>query len=124
MPEVSDWVPTTDGGAVELPRAIDAVHPRELAEHADVTPSEARDILEALHRVEWDRKPWRDPETLRQLYYGEGLTYEKLAARLDVGKKAVQRGMAYHGLGPGRGRSSDADRALMAMDPEDLNADD
>lgn len=114
-------IPTTDGGAVCLP-AIEAVHPREIAEHVDVEPSTARAVLEALHAVDRERNPWRDPELLRRLYYREGLDQEAIADRLECGQTAVARTMRRHGIAPGSAALGDGARALLAADPDDLEA--
>lgn len=61
-----------------------------------------------------DRPPWQDPETLRRLYYGEGLTQRELAERFDVTHGTIGYWMRKHDLAPGPLGAGELPRRLLA----------
>lgn len=50
---------------------------------------------------EYDRHTYRDPDRLRQLYYGEALTLSEIADRFGISQNAISDQMRVHGPGPG-----------------------
>lgn len=43
-------------------------------------------------------EPWKEPDVLRELYHGEGLTLAKVGERLDVSEATIHRWMDHHGI--------------------------
>lgn len=72
-----------------------------------------------------DGPPWQDRETLRRLFYDEGLTKAQIAEQLGSTSDAVTVWMKHHGLEPSgasqSGPPGDIDvRELLEMEPEEV----
>jgi len=88
----------------ETVRTADYDEVAEAAGRADITPDTVAAVLQALARLECDRHPWRDPDTLIRLYYDEELTQAEIADELGCKQKAVSRWMRRYDIAPGRGQ--------------------
>lgn len=67
------------------------------------------------------RPPYQDPETLRRLYYDEGLTQAEIADELGYARRTVSDWMSIHDIAPGGSvLTSSLTRSLEQMDPEDV----
>lgn len=69
--------------------------------------------------AEHSEKPWHDPELLRELYHGEGLSLRDMGEHFGVEHSTVRRAMDRYGVerreGDGGSRTV---RALMAKAAE------
>lgn len=48
--------------------------------------------------IDSDGNPWRDEDVLRELYWGDGLSYSEIADELSCGPSTVQSWMDKHGI--------------------------
>ncbi|MFC6723633.1 hypothetical protein ACFQE1_04365 [Halobium palmae] len=77
----------------------------DVTERAGVERETVETVLDALTDVVTDAYPWRDPQTLYQLYYVDGVGQTEIGDRLGCGQRSVSRWMQRHKIAPGRGRS-------------------
>lgn len=75
----------------------------DVTDRAGVDEADVRAVFDALAAFECDRRPWRDPEVLYELYYIDGLTQAEVAERLDCGEMTINRWMKRHDMAPGLG---------------------
>lgn len=80
------------------------VDKERVAEIAGVDVDDVDRIVEAFARAEYERRPHRDPNLLRHLYYRKGMTQRQIADELDTAQRPIGKWMRRHGIAPGRGR--------------------
>jgi transcriptional regulator with XRE-family HTH domain len=72
----------------------------DLADRAGVDKSAVAAVVGALAEREREARPWRDPETLYDLYYREDMTQAEVATELGCGQRTVSRWMEHYEIAP------------------------
>jgi DNA-directed RNA polymerase specialized sigma24 family protein len=110
MSDLENVVATLDRDA--LTAAVDELATVADRAPADVDADDVAAVLAGLAAVERERHPWRGPDQLARLYYGEGLTQPEVADRLDCGQRTIARWMDRFDLAPRKGRGPVFDGAV------------
>lgn len=115
---------TLSGGGSPGSAPDDGFDAEAVAEQAGIDVEAVEQVITAVRTLDHEGHPWRDPTTLRRLYYDEGLSQAEMADELGCAQRTVCRWMEYHGLEPGRagGQLGGAGRRLMGMEPDELSA--
>lgn len=88
---------------LSLSGVLEEIERERVAELADVDSSVVDDVFRACGEAVYEEYPYRNPETLFELYYLEGLTQREIAERLDCTQRPVTQWMKRHNIAPGRG---------------------